>query len=611
LSNVRLAPALVALVAFAVFANTLSHQFVYDDHSVIVENPLVHDLSRWREIISNPWWPRGLYRPFTSLTLAANWAAAPAAPFGFHLVNVLAHGVAAALVCLLAARLLSPAGALAAGLLFAVHPVHVEAVANVVGRAEILAGVFVLAASLCYLAYGDTARDPPDSTRRRTLAAAGTLGAGVLALASKESAFALPGLLLVADWARARIRVEPFGTRIGRTWPLWLATLIVSSAWLWLRAQVVGELAGDLPAPGLTGTGVGERIVIMLPVVAEYLRLFLFPLHLSAEYSPDFLPASPEFGARALSGLLLLGACVFVALALRHRAPMVTAGLTWTATALFVIGNVLVPSGVLLAERTLYIASVGVCLAAGFVWDWLYLRRRRAAIAVLAVLLAAASVRTFTRSPVWRDDATFFPVLVADAPGSYRAEWVAGMLSYLAGDSLAGERHMRQGLGIYSGNGAMLSDFAVVMERQRRWGEAAKYFWASFAADSGRGSDAARAVANHVQAGHLDSAQVLLEGAQRILPESRDLAISESHLALARGDAARSLALRWKAAKELSRDWRYWHLTAEAAVRARNCEALAEAVERGRELRPGMRRLEQLADSAVALGCGAPSSRTK
>jgi hypothetical protein len=68
-----LPPALAALVAFAVYANTLPHQFVYDDVSVIVANPRLHALANWREIVTSPWWPRGLYRPLTSLTLAANW----------------------------------------------------------------------------------------------------------------------------------------------------------------------------------------------------------------------------------------------------------------------------------------------------------------------------------------------------------------------------------------------------------------------------------------------------------------------------------------------------------------------------------------------------------
>ena len=109
-----LPPALVALVAFVVFSNTLSHQFVYDDNSVIVENPLVHDITNWREIVTSPWWPRGLYRPATSLTLAANWTLAPNQPSGFHLVNVLLHAIAAALVAVLGVRLMGVPGGLAA-----------------------------------------------------------------------------------------------------------------------------------------------------------------------------------------------------------------------------------------------------------------------------------------------------------------------------------------------------------------------------------------------------------------------------------------------------------------------------------------------------------------
>ena len=181
-----LPPALVALVAFAVFTNTLSHQFVYDDNSVIVENPRVHQLTNWREIVTSPWWPRGLYRPVTSLTLAANWTLDPGEPSGFHLVNVLLHAIAAALVAVLGARLMGMPGGLAAGLLFAVHPVHVEAVANVVGRAEVLATVFALVAALAYLRFGDLTGTPEGTPLRRGLAAAGTITGTVLALGPRS-----------------------------------------------------------------------------------------------------------------------------------------------------------------------------------------------------------------------------------------------------------------------------------------------------------------------------------------------------------------------------------------------------------------------------------------
>ena len=597
-----LAPALAALVAFAAYASTLSHQFVYDDLAVIVHNPKLHHLANWREIVTSPWWPRGLYRPFTSLTLAANWTLGPDRPFGFHLGNVLMHAATAAALCVLAARLMSPAGALAAALLFALHPVHVEAVANVVGRAEVLAALFAVLAVLAYLRYGDLTEDGRSPLARGT-AAVGTLAAALLALASKESAFALPGVLLVADWARARTEGQPFVARATRSWPLWSAVLLLAVGWLWLRTAVVGELAGDAPAPGLAGTGVLDRMAIMLAIVPEYLRLLLYPARLSAEYSPGFIPVSAHIGPAGWLGLVLLLLCAGVAFFARRRAPMLTAGLAWTAVALFVVGNVLVPSGVVLAERTLYLASAGVCLAAGWLFGVGYIWRRTVAVAVLGVVLAAAFLRTSSRAGVWRDDATFFPQLVADAPGSYRADWVAAMLTYMRGDSTAGEQLMRKGFTAYAGNGAMWSDFAVVLERQQRWSEAAAAFWSSFSADSARDIDAARAVGNYVQAGKLDSAAMRLEVAERVLPGSVDLKISESHLALARGNVDRALALRHEAATAHPDDWRYWVLTAEAAVPAQQCAPLVEALGRLQAIRPQLHRLPALRDSAAARGC--------
>ena len=177
------------------------------------------------------------------------------------------------------------------------------------------------------------------------------------------------------------------------------------------------------------------------------------------------------------------------------------------------------------------------------------------------------------------------------------------MLSYMRGDSTSGERLMRRGFTAYAGNGAMWSDFAVVLERQRRWSEAAGAFWSSFSADSGRAIDAARAVGNYVQAGQLDSAALRLEVAERALPGSVDLRISESHLALARGDVAHALALRHAAATAHPEDWRFWLLTAEAAVPAHRCAPLREALDRLQALRPELHRLPALRDSAAARGC--------
>jgi protein O-mannosyl-transferase len=594
--------AVVAFVAAALFVRTIAFKFVYDDVWVVLNNPRLHSLHRWPEILTTPWWSHGLYRPFTSLTLAANWVLGDGSPGGFHLANLLLHALASALVFVLAIRWLPRAGALAAALLFAVHPVHVEAVANVVGRAEVLATVFTLIAVLLYLRHGDLIRT---TGRGHWAISAGVLGAGLLALASKESAFALPALLLVIDWLREQQAGRSFRIRRDQHAVLWAAVVGLTAAWLVGRAIVLGDVAGDHPAPGLAGTGLLDRVVIMLPVVPEYLRLLLLPIRLSADYSPAFLPVTTAFTAQAALGVLLLAGCVAAAVLARRRAPLVTAGIAWLGASLLIVANLIVPTGILLAERTLYLPSVGVCLLLGWLWCEAYRSRPVLAAAALGVVLVVASARTLSRADVWKDNTVFFHHLVQDAPGSYRAAWVGAMLSYIAGDSTAGERQMLQGLHIYSGNGAMWRDFANVMEKQRRWQRAADYHWAAFQADPTLTQEASRAVAVSVLAGELDTAQVRLARAERALPPSADLTLAASHLALARGDAARATGLRREIAREQPDTLRFWVLTAEAATRASDCDALGESIGRLERLQPNIPVLALFRERLAAMTCPA------
>jgi Tfp pilus assembly protein PilF len=592
----------VALAGAAVYARTVGFEFVYDDVWVILNNPRLHSLARWREILITPWWTHGLYRPFTSLTLAANWVLGAGNPAGFHLANLLLHALASALVYVLAVRWLPRAGALAAALLFAVHPVHVEAVANVVGRAEVLATVCTLVAALLYLRHGDLVRTTDRGPWGTEL---GVMGMVLLALASKESAFAAPGLLLVLDWLREREAGRAFRIRRDRHASLWIAVVVLTAAWLVGRAVVLGGLAGDQPAPGLKGTGFLDRALIMLPVVPEYLRLLFVPMRLSADYSPDFLTASPVLGARAALGFLVLGVCVTLAVLARGRAPLITAGLAWVGVSLLIVANLIVPTGILLAERTLYLPSVGVCLMLGWLWSEAYRRQPPLAGAALGLVLLAFSARSVTRVGVWKDNTAFFHHLVQDAPGSYRAAWVGAMLSYIAGDSTAGERQMRQGLRIYSGNGAMWRDFAKVMEKQRRWRQAADYHWAAFVADPTLTPEASRAVAVAVLAGELDTAQVRLARAERTLSPSADLTLAASHLALARGDAERATTLRRGVARAQPDTLRFWVLTAEAATRAGDCDALGESIGRLEHLSPVLPILTPLRERLASMTCPA------
>ncbi len=149
---------LIALAAIGVYANSISNGFALDDTAIVKNNPHVIDLE-WSTIWSDNYWkktnglqPDTLYRPLTLWSYLANQYFTPGVPWPFHLVNVLLHAVVSVLMAVLAWRLLANrAMAFVAGLLFAVHPLHTEVVANTVGRAELFAALFTVLALLYFL----------------------------------------------------------------------------------------------------------------------------------------------------------------------------------------------------------------------------------------------------------------------------------------------------------------------------------------------------------------------------------------------------------------------------------------------------------------------------
>jgi tetratricopeptide (TPR) repeat protein len=575
---------LVTAVGCAVFAQTASYGFAYDDVGVIQDRSLFHSLANWRAILTASWWPVGnLYRPLTQLTFAANWTATGGTFPAFHLTNLVLHGIASGLVYLLALRLVGARGALVAALLFAVHPVHVEAVANVVGRAEVLATIFSALAVLAYLTDGRLADAGDDRSWRRYLTSFGTLGATGLALASKESAFALPALLLLADWFDAGRR----GRRsigVERHWVLWLGVIGVTLGWLLWRSRLVGDLTGLETAAGLDDDGFFERTLVMLPIVLQYVRLLFAPLRLSADYNPNFINPASSLTWTGAFGLLVVVAALALAWSARRRAPGVTFALGWMAGTLLIVANILVPTGVLLAERTLYLPSVGAVLLLALAWDRCRERWPKLAMVGLAVVLGAGVVRTTTRNPVWRDNDTLFRQLVRDAPGSFHAKAVEARLAANRGNFRASERLFRDALAIYPLAWTLWKDLGQVLDSQGRFAEASDCWWAAWRLNPNAVLTAQRAIQTAIIAGRVDTAAARLAIARAARPQSGELILAEADVVLAQGKPRRAMTLRRQVAWQYPDSARFWGLTAEAALKARHCPELMRSLGRLRAL---------------------------
>lgn len=599
----------LVLLACAVFAQTVRYDFTFDDVLVIVRRPLFHDIGAWREIIGASWWSnKTLYRPLTQLTFAANWALGHGDPHPFHVVNIVLHALTCVVVFLLARRVLSLSAALVAGLLFAVHPVHVEAVANIVGRAEVLSALFAVLAVLCYQWDGALADLGDHRSARRIGASLGTLACFGLALASKESAFALPGLLLLSDLLEADRAGRPFHEKVRRHFPLWVGVIVVGLTWLWLRAAIVGDLTGREVAPGLEGLGLVGRTKVMSALVPQYYRLLFFPLKLSVDYSPDFVPAVAAWTVRGMGGLALVLVTAIVALRARRGAPLVTFAIGWMAATIAIVANILVPTGLLLGERTLYLPSVGAVLLLAWAWSLLHRWRPAWAVAAAALVVLAGGARVVTRNPVWRNNASVLPSLVRDAPGSYHAVWVAGMLAAERNQADSAEYYLRRALVIRPLAPPVWRDLASLLELEGRYRESADAFWASWRLDHERLIELQRSVMNGVKAGQVDTAEARLNEALSVVPPERaEVRLAQAEIAMARGRPRKAMTLRRLVALEFPMFTRSWELTAEAASAAGDCIELARSTGRMRAIDPTVPSIATFEARLRELGCPAPA----
>ena len=507
----RAALLLVLLLTPAAFAPLRHAGFVQDDHLAVEANPIVAR-GEFSEIISTSYWAgangadTGLYRPLTILSFALERRlTGEPNPFVAHAVNVGLHLANA----LLLFGLLGAIGASAmtrgsAALIFALHPLHVEAVANIVGRAELLASAGTLAALWLYARAG--AREPvaaaPATTSGAQRAAAwGAAALLFLALGAKETALAAAPLLLIFDLA---FRPAPRGWDrrfwIDRSAALAPAALAcVGYAILRVRALET-LLPVQSPDPfdnPLVEVGAAARLPTALALLARYAKLLFWPFELSADYTgPTFPLREHLFAPAPLAGALLLAG--LVALVAR---PLVTRGGTRLAArlaafgaALFllpylVIGNLLVIVGTIFAERLAYLPSAGYAVLFGLTLGSVargalqakatgaaglgsrVVGLRFAALAVAALCTAFATL-TWVRCVEWRDDESVFRAAVAVRPASPRANLIVGKALSDRGESEAALEWFERALAAAPTYVAAWNERGVALGRLARYDEA-------------------------------------------------------------------------------------------------------------------------------------------
>lgn len=473
LSPAWMAALAVVAVALLASATSLANGFAYDDRWIIARNTRLHDPARWWKLFGESYWPilsQGLYRPLTSLGYMLQWWAAGGKPWLFHAVNVAVYAAGCVAALRLYGRTIPWKWALAAAALFAAHPVHVEAVGNVVGQAELWCALLLVVGTERYVTWrhagllGTDARHP--AWGRLALLALVYVAASLF----KEQGIVLPGLLVAAELTVVR---EPRGlrARLAAVRPAVLLMAILTIGILAVRIRILGEFSGDVPHPTLEDLGPGQRIVGMLGLVPEVMRLLLVPGRLSADYGPSHTLFLTGFGVEAAQGLLILLLIALVTVASWRRAPAVAFGVLWAAVTYAPVSNVVFPSGILIAERTLLSPSLGVVLAvvALVEWGWragkLEPRAMRLVAGAAAVLLVAGIARSADRQRVWRSNDTIFRQMVEDAPLSARAHHAWGGHLFEQGKNAAAEREWRLGIALDTSTMRLRADLGDIYAR--------------------------------------------------------------------------------------------------------------------------------------------------
>ena len=430
---------LIALAAVLPLLPTLRAAFVYDDTTIIRDNTLLRGWSALAHAWNAPYWPTtgadvsGLYRPLHVALLAMLWNVGGGAAWPFHVYALALHSTVALAVWWLLRRGVGTAAAAVGALWFATHPLHVEAVASAANTAELL--VVGCTIALTWL----LVRRSPRSGAAGVTEWSTALGCAALtaaAVLSKESGLlALPIAALTA-WGWHHAAAERRGDMLRGRGRVWLACGAALAVALLARTVVLGAPVArvSIAAPGLDVLTPAERIVAMLSLWPRIARMIVWPGLLAPYYGPTILPAQRgSLAVLALLSALALAALAFIAARRGDRRPVVA--LAWMALSYLPASNLLTATGQLIADRTLFGATVGAALALAWAVDSVPRRVRVAIVIVAALAIARDTLASARYAVAWSSHRTLWERLVEVSPTEPRGYQLLGIDASERGDT--------------------------------------------------------------------------------------------------------------------------------------------------------------------------------
>lgn len=448
------------ILVFLMYGQTLWGDFVFDDRGIVDHASMLSDPNQLHRTLSLPYWTAeaALYRPTTLLSYAFNFFFLGRGAWGFHFINLLLYALTGFLTYWLVFRLFTKRSlAYLTAVLFLVLPIHSEAVANIIGRAEILALFFSL------LFFRELLKEPSFSWKNFWLPGLWFL----LAMGSKETAIAALPIAALIIWLKERALSRQVFFKY-----LYPALAIFSGALIYFGARflVLGReyflsVQTTLVENPLMFTSAQGRLAAALEVLAMYLQKTFWPPGLCSDYSFNQIPVAQSF----LNWSTLLGAGAFIILIAGifvgwKKAPVLSFGCAWFVLSFFLVSNFLLPIGTIAGERLMFYPSLGLCLivAAMIIYAAKKLAdffRRRAigaapfswfiGLALLSALIIFYGLASWQRAGDWLTEKRLFVSAAACAPKSVLSQSNLGAVYYLEGNLPAAKEALLQAQAIY------------------------------------------------------------------------------------------------------------------------------------------------------------------
>ncbi len=468
--------ALLVAVTAGVYLNSLPNGFVFDDRATIVENVHIQHLGKnLPSFFTRDYYKiahgEASYRPLATLSYYLLYALCDLKPFGYHLFSLALHIFNVVLVYQLANLLIkNKTCCLAAGLLFACHPVLTEVVDCISYNDDLLAAFFFFLSFLLYFKLKTSAG------KRNLLFPGLSLLFYLLGLFSKEMALTLPIIVFVCDWTLSKTDRRPLGlaTALQTVYEqkyYYLGYAAVTLFYLWIRFWALNN--PQQPPSPIWGSLL-QRIIYLPVLFFTYIKLILLPVVLNADYVFSY-PAS-FFEIYSIIAFLLTTGLIVFSFWVYKRLPLIAFGIWWFFITLLPVYNI-IPLFNPIAERYLYIPLFGFCLVIAALMSLVTKRMNSTTAAIVTMLLVFIigifyATVTIHRNRDWRDGYSLWSQTLATSPDSVKAHGNLASIYLDRGQGAESLREIRKTLALNPKDYKAYYNLGILLAKQGRFADA-------------------------------------------------------------------------------------------------------------------------------------------